>query len=217
MKNSSSHISFNSIANLYDLLGTICFAGNLYKSQVALIPFLPKKVDSVLVLGGGTGKFLEFLLTEISISHVMNVDLSSSMIHLAKQRVYPKKTHINHQIGGIYDLKRRHLFDLVVCNYYFDLFDSLELFSVLKELDLHLKPGGLLFYTDFYIPAEGKGSKLAPLVLWALYKTFNQLTGLQISHLPPIIKCIEKFAYHNSKEAFFMNNIVHSALFMKQP
>jgi tRNA (cmo5U34)-methyltransferase len=65
-------MNFNPIASFYDILADIVFFRQIYLSQCCYLDKIPPR-SNILVIGGGTGRFLKKLLlknTEYNITYV---------------------------------------------------------------------------------------------------------------------------------------------------
>lgn len=136
-------------ASLYDLI----YKNKNYLKEVNFLTkqfkIKNKKAKKVLDLGCGTGQYT-YLLSKKGYE-VTGVDISKSMIEIAKKK-YKTKKNINFIHKDLKKINLKNKFDIVVA-----LFDVLsfqnsksEIERFFKVLSKHLKKGGLVFFDFWY-------------------------------------------------------------------
>ena len=80
----SSLNRFNWIAPYYDTLTCLVFGNTIWKAQTGYLNYVPPHA-TVLVLGGGSGKWLRDLLQRNETCQICFVEASSKMVELAKK------------------------------------------------------------------------------------------------------------------------------------
>ncbi|MEO8359058.1 MAG: class I SAM-dependent methyltransferase [Vicinamibacteria bacterium] len=172
---------FDRLAPVYDLLGDVAFLGRIRASQVALLPRLPP-IQSALVLGGGTGRFLETLLRNNVARTAVSIDLSSGMTRETAARLTRSElsTRADLRIGSLEHIRDGETFDLIATHCFLDLFDDGELRAIVGRLDAALNPGGLWLFSDFCI---GRGVARQAIVT-TLYAFFGWTCSLRTRGLP---------------------------------
>ncbi|HEY0742890.1 MAG TPA: class I SAM-dependent methyltransferase [Chryseosolibacter sp.] len=160
---------FNWIARSYDRLVNIVFGQTLNNAQMHFMNEIGP-TDSVLIIGGGTGKFLRDLLKMKSEIRIVYVEASSEMINLAKQQI-GNASNMSF-IHGTEENIPAQLFDVVITNFFLDLFTDDKLGKVIKTVSAHLRVGGKWFVSDFE-----KTGKLSHRILLSLMYLFFHVTG----------------------------------------
>lgn len=164
-------LSYNRLAPFYDVLSFLVFGDKLNASQAFLTRNI-KQGDRVLILGGGTGKLLEFISLPC---HVTFVDASSKMIEKARLR----KTEAELVYFAMYfeDFVSHEKFDHVFCPYFLDLFDPDSLEGVLFKIKMCLKENAMLHVADFN-PIQ-TSAIYYKVLMWCMLKFFKFTTGLK--------------------------------------
>jgi len=138
---------FDRIAFMYDFLAKLVFGRSIVDSQKY---FLNRIEDgsSVLILGGGTGWLLADLLKVKPNCEVWYIEASARMIGLAKAKTDTKyQVHFIH--GTEQDIPTIVKFNVVITNFYFDMFTDNSLTQTIDQIRTSLKPRALWIVTDF--------------------------------------------------------------------
>ena len=142
--------NFNKIARFYDMLAGLVFGSSIKKSQLHFFDQIPPNAKW-LIVGGGTGWYLLEVLKRTSPREVVYIDASSAMINLTQKRLsaqtYKAKIRLIHS-----DIRNFHSdndFDVIVTNFFLDVFKEEELGSVIKKLHSCISGGGIWMLTDF--------------------------------------------------------------------
>ncbi|WP_421764076.1 class I SAM-dependent methyltransferase [Ekhidna sp.] len=192
--------NFNLIAPLYDMLGRIVFEKALLSSQEKFVDTI-KKEDTVLIIGGGTGKILE------KIPHCKNVvflDLASSMIRRAKKRSCYSPVSFIHADFLVYALQDKY--DAIICPFFLDCFEIQGLMKVITKIHGRLKPDGKLIITDF------ERNIINPFLLKAMLIFFKLFSKLETNKLLDIRTLLKENGFKESQISFYKKGIF-SALY----
>ena len=176
---------FDRLAPIYDLCADLAFAGRIHESQVALLPRLPA-LGRGLVVGGGSGRFLEALLISRRVETAVSIDASSAMTNRTAKRLGTGGLagRAELRVGGLERLHASERFDLIATHCFLDLFDDDDLRVVMASLDHALAPGGWWLFSDFSTAGSGPGGACRRIVVGVLYRFFNATCGLKTAHLP---------------------------------
>ena len=172
---------YNKIARFCDLLSRLVYGKSLIRSQRCLLSLIPAG-SSVLVVGGGTGWILEDIskLAQPGIS-VTYVELSASMIRLAKKRALGNlRVDFDCQPFETYEGKQK--FDCLFTAYFLDNFSSVQLPAIFQKLSGLLKEGGIWLYADFVDQKKG-GPVWQKLLLKLMYLFFRISCGIEATEL----------------------------------
>src|SRR5579872_6146211 len=112
---------FDGISTIYDQLSQLVFGENLVESQKTFLKKIPNQ-STILILGGGTGWILVELLKAQPNCEVWYIEASQKMISLSKEKT--KSDNRVHFIHGTEDQIPDVKFDVVITNFYLDLFDD---------------------------------------------------------------------------------------------
>jgi tRNA (cmo5U34)-methyltransferase len=192
----STRNSLDRLAPVYDFLGTIAFAGQLHASQRALLQAVPPR-QRVLVIGGGTGRFLGEFLTHDTQADVVYVDPSAAMLARARHRVNPHDSgRVIFLHGSVDAITPDDRFDLICTQCVLDCFSPDELLPFMQRLDANLEPGGAWLFHDFHTADGTAFSRLwRRSVVWALYRFFRLTTDISARALPPMLPTFADLGY----------------------
>ncbi|MEQ1586808.1 MAG: class I SAM-dependent methyltransferase [Cyclobacteriaceae bacterium] len=166
---------FDRLAPVYDALARIVIGNGIRKSQLHFLNHLTAK-NKLLILGGGTGWILPFILKTNPALQIDYIDVSPKMIALAKGRV--KDSRVRFIVGTEENIPDTD-YDCVITNFYLDLFDDAKLESVVLRIKNSLQPGACWIATDFISEKFWHKS-----LLTVTYQFFRVTTGLQTLKLP---------------------------------
>ena len=150
---------FNEYATVYDNL----YEAKDYEAECDFLEeiftsFSENKVKAILDLGCGTGGHALPLARRGY--HITGVDLSPSMIDLAKQKVKDEElqNNLHFEVGNIQTLELGETFDAVVCMFAVLGYQTTNegLIATLNTVRSHLKPGGVFISDFWYGPAVFK-------------------------------------------------------------
>jgi tRNA (cmo5U34)-methyltransferase len=167
---------FNRLAPMYDSLALLVIGKGIRTSQLYFLNHLKEKKE-LLILGGGTGWILPFILKLNPNLHIDYIDVSSNMIDKAKVNATESLNvrFIEGTEGSIPNKK----YDCVITNFYLDLFNDEQLNLVIKKIKGSLTSNSCWIATDFV-----SNKKWHKAMLWIMYKFFSFATGLKTSALP---------------------------------
>jgi ubiquinone/menaquinone biosynthesis C-methylase UbiE len=186
MAKKKSHINtvgkgFDRITFIYDTLAAVMSFNQINKSQLAFLSQL-KTQSTCLILGGGTGLFLQRLLEENKSIQVTYVDASAEMIRCAKKRIVAASDHVARVtfINEPVENFSFETYDVIVCNYFLDLFEQDYVETLIGKFKESLVPNGMLYVTDFNFPnTKYTSGWLMNIGLKALYVFFKWTTSLE--------------------------------------
>ena len=203
-------LGFDRLAPIYDLMVRV-FAGDaIPKSQTALIPLLDRPTR-VLVIGGGTGLFLQKMCADLPHARYVNIDLSSGMLQRAILRT---AAVVEHRHGGLEAIREEERFDLICTHYFLDLFEDRELEQVMGALDRVLVEGGAWLFSDFQ-SGSGRGSMVRSLHIRCLYLFFRVLCGLRLHALPDFRSGFSRLGYSCVQSREFLEGMLISRIYRR--
>ncbi len=171
---------FNRVARWYDWLKHLVFGTSISDSEVHFLHALPSSGD-ILVLGGGTGRFLGPLLAVRPDIRVCFVDASSVMLKLAQNHLPERYTdQVVFVHGTENDIPQGKGFDAVITYFFLDLFTGEQLTEVCRKLNASLKENGIWLVSDFV----DNGKAFQRLLLFAMYTFFRSVAGVRAARLP---------------------------------
>lgn len=167
---------FDRLAPVYDVLARIVIGSGIRKSQLHFLNHLTTK-NKLLILGGGTGWILPFILETNPTLQIDYIDMSSKMIERARKKVR-EDSQVRFIVGTEENIPEID-YDCVITNFYLDLFNDTKLQSVIFRIKKSLGSGANWIATDFV------NEKMWHVgVLTIMYRFFQLTTGLKTLNLP---------------------------------
>lgn len=167
-------MTFDLVAPFYDRLAWLAFGRALIKAQEWGIDQV-RSGSRVLLLGGGTGATLPYLLARQP-AHIWYVEASSAMLARARQRTQPAAP-ITFMVGTEADVPDHELFDVILLPFVLDLYPADTLQVRMLPLLLHrLSPEGQLIVTDFDQPS----TYWQRAYMWLMLRFFNVTANIAV-------------------------------------
>ena len=205
--------NFDFIAPFYDQLAGMVFGKAIKNSQLKFISLIPPNAH-VLIVGGGTGWIADCILTQSKNVSITYVEKSQKMIEIAKSRIPEKHLiQVNFINASFETFTSKSLFDVVICNFFLDLFPLVKLKDILSKIKQLIKENGLLFVTDFQL-------KNSILILWqkplliVMHWFFRMTTSLESKNLKPIHNEIRNSGFHSQETSYFFYKLIRSSVYI---
>lgn len=206
---------FDRITAVYDVLTRFASFNQINKSQLAFLSQLSTQ-SSCLILGGGTGYFLQELLETNATIHITYVDASEKMIAYSKKRIAKVLPNALHRVDfvctRVEDISFE-TYDCIVCNYFLDLFEDAEVDALIQTFKIHMNKNALLYVTDFSIPETKLLAWTTKIGLKILYAFFKWTTYLPTKQLPSIQKIINQNGFDCVNSKLFLKGILYCAVY----
>lgn len=198
---------FDYVAPIYDSLARLVFRKSIVEAQTY---FLNKITPSsrVLILGGGTGWLLEQLLREVPTCSVWYVEKSAKMIDRSRKRKINNRVYFIH--GTEENIPPDLTFDVIITNFYFDLFHNNTLQRVIQHLHRYTLPSTRWFVTDFI---DG-GKWWQRLLLKVMYYLFRVVCNIEANQLPRWNKQMKR-GWVESKSKSWYGNFIRSSVWYR--
>jgi len=198
---------YNQLAPVYDRLARFVFGKAMTQSQMIFLGQL-QNCESVLVLGGGTGWWLNDLLKRFPDLKITFVDSSSEMIRRAKM-----KLKLKHQVdfvhGTIEDVSMDRKFDGVILYYFLDLFPGDRLPVVIEKIFNHMNANSIWLVSDFI-----NRKKWHTAFLKMMYLFFYLLTGSTSKQLPDWQNKLENAGLLKIEEQTFYGKFILAGFYI---
>ena len=199
---------FDAIAPFYDLLVKLVFGRAHMKSQKTFLNEVPE-TSTVLILGGGTGDILVELLLVKPHCKIYYVEASEKMISLTKMKI--KNQNSICFIHGTQENIPDQIFDVVITNFYLDLFTHNTLLSVIRNINKSLPIDSQWFITDF---TDG-GKFWQRVLLKIMYRFFQVLCKIETDHLPVWKDALQQSGFKKKQTFFFFHGFIESEQYVK--
>lgn len=198
--------NFDTIAWCYDFLGRLVFGKNLLTAQCYFMDQL-QPANSVLILGGGTGKIMSAIIKHNPSIKITFIDASEEMIKRARQSVTSSK--VNWICGTEEDIPHTS-YDVIITPFFLDLFSETYLKKIFSTLDGKLNDSGSWIVTDFV-----KEAWWHRIYLKIMYWFFKITCNLETTHLPDWQSRITKAGYQKLHEKDFYCSFIKSIVYQR--
>ncbi len=203
-------LNFNHLARGYDFLARLVFGSSLLKAQVQYLTSIPPHAK-ILILGGGTGLFYEYLkvLPEAPTFQLTWIEPSKEMNKLFTKN---QKPHTNVIIieGTESDIPLHQHYDAILLFNYLDLFTMKDCEQVLKKILQHTTLDTIWLIQDFEA-----NHFFHHLLLRVMYFFFKLTTSLQTTHLPPWENILKANSIIEIEKSYFYGRFIKSSLLKK--
>ena len=174
--------SYGKIARVYDWLAGVYSRGQIAASKRGQLDEI-ECGDRVLYAGVGRGD--EALLAARFGARVTAIDLAPEMLERFAKQLARENLDAELVCGDVAVHKPSELHDVVVANYFLNLFDVEHAREMLRHLGELVKPGGALLLTDFALP---QGGPIARVITEIYYRPVNWIAfALGFCALHPIL------------------------------
>lgn len=148
----------------YEITGSLYSLGQIPNCKLAMLDNL-NPGDKLLVAGVGHG--IEAIQAAKKRVNVTAVDISETMLKHMQKKIDRAKldnpiTIIN---DNILNVEYNEEFDMVIANYFLNVFKPEKMLQILSHLTTFVKPGGSMVIGDFTLPESGG----------IFYKTFQSV------------------------------------------
>ncbi len=202
--------NYRFLAPFYDRLAGV-FLGKAFKRSQFIFMDSIKRGDSILILGGGTGKNLKEILKMTGNSgRLCFVEASPSMMAKAKNRVKEeKKPMVQFCCTGDFNSIPKMKFDLVITQYFLDVLRNEDLEWLFQEIGKRANPGTRWLFVDFF-PEKSK---------WGLIKmmlfSFRYLASHPRRDLPDYGVFFEKYGWDLKGECHLQKGFIQAREYQK--
>ena len=214
--------NFDRVAPVYDFL-TLVFGGNIRRAQQYYLAKIPQNAH-ILIIGGGTGWILEdILLLKKKLRHITYLEASAKMLGLAKRKHKNfKSSHPEKHLpiiewikGTEKDIPPNHFYDVIITNFFLDLFEQTALFEVMKKLSSLLRQEGTWLFADFSIAEKTTDAWWQRILIKSMYLFFKITCNLQTNELPAIEQAFQLSGFKKVNSKSFFRNIIVSQVYRK--
>lgn len=200
---------FDKVARFYDRLAQLVYGKTLLNAKSHFLDQI-REGDRVLIIGGGTGEILPLLPSSCQVTFL---DPSTNMIEVAVKREKPIETTFVSQILENFESSGK--FDVIIANFFFDLFEEPVLSRQLKNVKRLLDADGTLVVSDFSYSSPLHQFWQRPLVA-SMYLFFRITTGLKTNRLPKIEKKLEGAGLHVQIEKRWGKGFIWGEVFRRE-
>lgn len=197
-------MQFNFIAKYYTFVSRLAFGNVLEVAKTSMYHKLPNNAK-VLLIGGGTGVSLAYLLKLDAGLKIDYVDASSEMIKLAKLRV--PKADVNFMCTAFEDHGSAG-YDVIITEFFFDLFTVAQIEEYIGSIKTKLGKNGVWIDTDFRL-SNNLGNKI---LIKIMYLFFRVVSGVKAGSLVDCSPVRKANGFILSEEKKFKSGLITSRL-----
>jgi len=198
---------FNLLAPVYSRLTKLIFGKSIERSQLHFLDSVAS-TDHVLFLGGGSGELLSNLLQKHPTVSVDYIDLSPKMIELAKRKT-GNPSSVNFITGTEQNIPARS-YNVVITNFYLDLFSDKRLNEVIDIIKPRLADNVTWLATDFI--SEKTWHRI---FLKAMYVFFKIVTGIEANSLPDWQSALSNAGLKELASKTFYGGFIKSSVYKR--
>jgi len=205
---------FDWIAPYYDSLARLVFGKTIRRSQLVYLDKIASTAN-VLILGGGTGWILDELFRVNPTCRVWYVEASKNMLDKARARAQGLSVS---QVSFIHGTERNLnqitsiRFDAVIANFYFDVFTTTSLGSVLKDITNVINTNSKLLVSEFV-----EITRRHRLLLFAMYRFFRWTCSIEATELPDWEGELRRNGFTVRDSKAFYDGFIKSSLYVFHP
>lgn len=196
---------FNRLAPIYDALARVAIGKGIRTSQLHFLNHLRGR-RKLLILGGGTGWILPYIIKSNPTIQIDYVDISYRMIEQARSNV-SADFQVRFIVGTEENIPDKN-YDCVITNFYLDLFDDVNLGHAVFCIKNSILPNAIWVATDF-IDEKPWHRRVLAIMYWF----FRLTTGLRTQKLPLWEKELRKAGGTQFEIAKYSRGFIKSIVF----
>lgn len=210
-------MSFDRVAPYYDALARLVFGKSIQRAQYHFLDRLPPQAR-VLVVGGGTGWFLPYLLERPEVIHITYLEASATMLALAQQKIkhLPIAASVDFVHGDERSVTDGSRFSVVVTNFVLDMYQGAALDDLMRTLANCLAPQGIWLFTDFRLSERKQHRGWQWLATRVMYTFFRWTAGIARQELPPYHCHFTRQGFAMSHEQSFFRDFIVSRVYERK-
>lgn len=201
---------FDLLAPVYDQLARLVFGKDIVHAQLFFLDRIRAR-DRVLILGGGTGWLLEELLKKQPHCEVWYVEASLKMMNLAKKKC-ANQSNV-HFIQGTQWAIPSTMFDVVIMNFFLDLFSEEQIDGLIGKIKPITKPDGIWLVTDF----EKEDKWWQHVLLIVMIGFFRLTCGIEAKRLPDLRSIFRKHGVVEIKSRSYFRRFIKTGVYKITP
>ncbi|MGE0586947.1 MAG: class I SAM-dependent methyltransferase [Cyclobacteriaceae bacterium] len=192
---------FDRIAPIYDSIARLVFCGAIRKAQETHLNRIPPHAK-VLVLGGGSGKWMERLFNLNPGCTIYFIEASSRMLRLAKKNNSKYSQQIEF-IHGTHLSAPLVQFDVLITHFFLDMFSDDGLVDLITLVKDRLKRNGIWIVADFVDQRWWHR-----LLLRIMYSFFRLVGAIDIGKLPEWESAIKDKGIFTDQTRYFFGSFI---------
>jgi demethylmenaquinone methyltransferase/2-methoxy-6-polyprenyl-1,4-benzoquinol methylase len=171
--------NYGRVARVYESLGQIYSGGQIYAAKASQAAEV-RAGDRVLYMGIGPGE--EALLAARRGARVTGIDLAPQMLRIVEGRLQREGLAAELICGDVLAHDRREHYDVVVLNFFLNVFSEPMMQQILAHAATLVKPGGKVLISDFAAARGGPVQRFVQEAYWGVTNLFYYLLRLAAWH-----------------------------------
>lgn len=201
---------FDAIAPIYDKLAQLVFLGSIHKSQTIFLDKMEPE-QTLIILGGGSGKILEKLDQLSTPLKVDFVEPSGNMIEKAQKRILDSSNlNITFHQKRFEEFVCQETYDWVHCGFFLDLFKKESLKEVLVSVKTMMNTNSKLLVCDFRIDQNNYWQTSLTKVMHLFFKTFAKLESDKLQNIEEQLK---QSGFKMEEQQLFFKRFIFSGMY----
>ena len=204
------------MAPYYDRLARLVFGRSVQRAQRHFLDQIPPAAR-VLLVGGGTGWLLPYLLEKPEVVHVTYLEASAVMLNMAQQQAQTVRSLSSATVrwahGNDRQLGLQDQYDVVITNFVLDMYAGEALDQLMHRLLVHLRPGGHWLFTDFRLSNQRGHRIWQRWMTKAMYAFFHLTAGITRQSLPPYHRHFSALGLRLTHEKTFYADFIVSRVY----
>ncbi len=172
-----------------------------------------RNAKRVLLMGEGDGRFLQRLMEINSAAIFDYVDVSETMLALARHRCGNQRVRF-HKLNPVTDELPSTGYDLIVTHFFLDCLRDEEVQQLVAKIAASSAEAQWLI-SEFAVPAHGWRRLRAQLWVGSLYEAFRMLTGLRVRQLPDYPSAFAFAGFHCTRSHTSSAGLLKSELWQR--
>jgi ubiquinone/menaquinone biosynthesis C-methylase UbiE len=172
-------MNYNRVARIYESLGYLYSGRQIYDAKASQISEI-KPGDRVLYVGVGPGE--DAVLAAQHGARVTCVDISAGMLRQAERHMAAAGQTAEFLQVDVLDHARREYYDVVIVNFFLNVFSEDAMQRMLCHLTTLARFGGKVLISDFMPPQGNVFSRAAQAAYWGVTNLFYYLLRLSAWH-----------------------------------
>lgn len=202
---------FDKIAPYYDFLGRLFFGPYLKISQLKFIDKIPDH-SRILIIGGGTGWIIREICNKVKHPDFVYVESSKKMIKLSKKSIN-ENTSIRYYHGPVENFKNGGTFDVLITNFFLDLYSDEDFKLIINKLKGNLKKDGFWLFTDFQVSGNYISRFIQRCSLYLMYRFFMVTATINNKKLPEMNRGFSEEGFKLIHQAEFFKKFITSKVY----
>ena len=171
--------SYNGIAWIYESLGELYSGGQIFAAKNSQLAQM-RPGDAVLYAGVGPGE--DAVLAGQLGAKVTCIDVAPKMLQKVESRFRTAGIQARMICSDVLDHRLIEHYDLVVVNFFLNVFAEDAMSGMLTHLASLVKPGGKLLIADFIAPSGNRMARAGQALYWGITNLFYYLMRLCAWH-----------------------------------